>query len=113
MNHTKTHTLNHTTRLLGGRRTGSPAGPVTRRGQRRSASLAEVGIICQPAEWKERHMLDVTIRSIEVEDREWILHFLRERWGSERMVAHGKVYHPADLPGSLAMAHGGPAGMVV
>lgn len=33
----------------------------------------------------------VTIRSIEATDRDWVVRFLEQHWGSDRMVAHGDL----------------------
>jgi ribosomal protein S18 acetylase RimI-like enzyme len=43
------------------------------------------------------------VRPIEGADRPWVVRFLQERWGSERMVAHGTVFWPADHPGYIAL----------
>jgi GNAT superfamily N-acetyltransferase len=53
----------------------------------------------------------ISIRPILSDDRDWILTFLRGRWGSDRMVAHGRLYYPADHPGFLAEVGGAPVGM--
>lgn len=55
-------------------------------------------------------MSDIALRPITAEDRPWAASFLIERWGSDRMVAHGDVYYPAQLDGFLATNHGQPVG---
>ena len=44
-----------------------------------------------------------SIRAITNEDRHWISDFISDRWGNGIVVAHGMTYHPADLPGLLAI----------
>jgi len=39
------------------------------------------------------------IRPINQADREWIRKFISKEWGSEKIVAHGKVFYPHNLPG--------------
>jgi GNAT superfamily N-acetyltransferase len=46
------------------------------------------------------------------DDRPWAAELLRERWGSERVVAHGTVFEPLELPGFAAELDDGPAGLV-
>jgi ribosomal protein S18 acetylase RimI-like enzyme len=54
----------------------------------------------------------IAITQVDSSNRPWIRAFLRERWGSDRMVAHGQVYYPAELPGFLAMVDGEPTGVL-
>jgi GNAT superfamily N-acetyltransferase len=54
-----------------------------------------------------------TVRQITLADREWIIGFLVERWGSNRMVAHGVMYSIGDLPGFIAEVGGAPTGLAV
>lgn len=53
-----------------------------------------------------------TVRAVEPSDREWVLAFLRNRWGSERQVANGEVFYPADHPGLIASVDGRPTGFL-
>jgi GNAT superfamily N-acetyltransferase len=53
-----------------------------------------------------------TIRSIEPADKPWVLRFLHERWGSDRMAAHGVLFFPADHAGFIAERGGEPAGLL-
>jgi GNAT superfamily N-acetyltransferase len=57
-------------------------------------------------------MTTTTIRPVEPSDRGWVIGFLRDRWGSERQVANGEVFYPADHPGFIALVGGVPAGLV-
>lgn len=56
--------------------------------------------------------MSMAIRQAEPADRPWVLEFLRARWGSDRMVARGRVYFPADLPGFIALVDGEPTGLL-
>ncbi|MGI8551304.1 MAG: GNAT family N-acetyltransferase [Dehalococcoidia bacterium] len=57
-------------------------------------------------------MSDVHIRPIEDGDRDHVRRFLREHWGGERMVVHGKVLLPGDHAGFLAEDNGELVGLV-
>lgn len=49
------------------------------------------------------------VRELETNDREWVGHFLREQFGSTRVVSRG-VLHEADrLPGFVALLDGVPS----
>jgi GNAT superfamily N-acetyltransferase len=54
----------------------------------------------------------ISIRRVQPHDREWILGFLLDRWGSERQVAYGQVFYPADHPGFVALVAGKPTGLL-
>jgi GNAT superfamily N-acetyltransferase len=54
----------------------------------------------------------VEIRPLEEDDREWVERFVRERWGSPVVVAHGTRYLPRELPGLLALEEGEPVGLL-
>ena len=43
------------------------------------------------------------IRNIQKEDREWIRRWLIFQWGAEIVISHDQVFHPADLPGFIAI----------
>lgn len=55
-----------------------------------------------------------TIRKIEKEDRDWIHRWLIFQWGAEIVISHGVVFHPADLPGFIAIdsASQEPVGLI-
>jgi ribosomal protein S18 acetylase RimI-like enzyme len=55
---------------------------------------------------------EIEIRPMEPADRPWVLRFLQERWGSDRMVGHGEMFYPADHAGFIAMRSGEPMGLV-
>jgi GNAT superfamily N-acetyltransferase len=57
-------------------------------------------------------MTTITVRSIEPHDRDWVVGFLRDRWGSERQVANSEVFYPADHPGFIALIGGMPTGLI-
>jgi DNA-3-methyladenine glycosylase I len=57
-------------------------------------------------------MTTITIRRLEPHDRDWVVGFLRDRWGSERQVANGEVFFPADHPGFIALLGDVPTGLV-
>lgn len=48
-------------------------------------------------------MASVTIRDIVLADRDRVIQVVTEQWDSEIVVAHGKAYYPADLPGFMAL----------
>jgi ribosomal protein S18 acetylase RimI-like enzyme len=52
------------------------------------------------------------IRPLSADDQDWVLQFLIERWGSDRMIAHGVEYHPHTLPGFAAFADDRPIGLI-
>ena len=43
-----------------------------------------------------------SIRALQREDREWVTHFLDERWGSTQMVTRGRILYGHLLPGFAA-----------
>ena len=45
---------------------------------------------------------DIIIRPLVREDREWVAHFLDERWGSTQIVSHGQAIYGHLLPGFVA-----------
>jgi GNAT superfamily N-acetyltransferase len=57
-------------------------------------------------------MAEFQIWPINSEDREWVTQFISERWGAEFIVAHGKVYHPRDLQGFVAITNAKRAGLI-
>ena len=56
--------------------------------------------------------MPVRVRPVTPTDREVIKGILLESWGSERVVAHGTVYRPLDLPGFVAEIDDEPVGAV-
>jgi GNAT superfamily N-acetyltransferase len=57
-------------------------------------------------------MSNITIRSINSSDREWVSQFILEHWGSNKVVSRGVVYYPRDLPGFVAMYDSEKVGLV-
>ncbi|MCY4062528.1 MAG: GNAT family N-acetyltransferase [Chloroflexi bacterium] len=47
-------------------------------------------------------MTAFTIRPLERADREWVAHFLDERWGTTQIVSRGKAVYGHLLPGFMA-----------
>lgn len=47
-------------------------------------------------------MSDFTVRPLERSDREWVAHFLDERWGTTQIVSRGKAVYGHLLPGFKA-----------
>ncbi len=47
-------------------------------------------------------MTEFTIRPLERTDREWVAHFLDERWGTTQIVSRGRAVYGHLLPGFLA-----------
>jgi DNA-3-methyladenine glycosylase I len=58
------------------------------------------------------NVLEFSIRPVLPEDREWIRLLMRERWGSDFVVAHEAVFYPLDLPGFLALQGDRRAGLI-
>ena len=52
------------------------------------------------------------IRPLSPADRDWVARHVAEHWGAEIVVAHGTLYHPAELPGFVAEAGGEVVGLV-
>jgi ribosomal protein S18 acetylase RimI-like enzyme len=57
-------------------------------------------------------VVEVTIRPLREADRAWLKRFVAERWGSEIVVARGRVLRPEDHPGFVAEDGGEPLGLV-
>ena len=47
-------------------------------------------------------MTEITIRPLQRSDREWVAHFLDERWGTTQIVSRGKAVYGHLLPGFIA-----------
>lgn len=47
-------------------------------------------------------MTDYQIRPLERSDREWVAHFLDDRWGTTQIVSRGKAVYGHLLPGFMA-----------
>jgi len=44
----------------------------------------------------------IKIRKVTQKDKKWIKKFIAENWGSEKIVAHRKIFYPHNLPGFVA-----------
>jgi GNAT superfamily N-acetyltransferase len=42
-------------------------------------------------------------RPIENTDRQWLKHFLREHWGSNKIITRGRIHYADRLPGLIAV----------
>jgi ribosomal protein S18 acetylase RimI-like enzyme len=54
----------------------------------------------------------IEVRPLREDERGWVRSMIRERWGSEIVVAHGVVYEPRLLPGFVAADESGPVGLL-
>lgn len=57
-------------------------------------------------------MADFSLRPLRADDRGWVSKFISEHWGADRVVAHGVIYYPQDLPGFVAVRGGESVGLV-
>jgi hypothetical protein len=44
------------------------------------------------------------LRPLTGADRAWVTQRIINSWGASVVIAHGTIYHPADLPGYMALA---------
>lgn len=51
------------------------------------------------------------VRPLHDDDRSWVDELVRERWGAPTVVAHGRVYRPAELAGFVAVEGGETLGL--
>jgi ribosomal protein S18 acetylase RimI-like enzyme len=54
----------------------------------------------------------IEVRPLREDERGWVRSMIRERWGSEIVVAHGVIYEPMLLPGFVAEEEGRPIGLL-
>ena len=54
----------------------------------------------------------LNIRPLVTGDRDWAARYWRERWGSERIALHDRLYDIMDLAGFVAERDGEPTGVV-
>jgi ribosomal protein S18 acetylase RimI-like enzyme len=52
------------------------------------------------------------IRPINSTDAEKVVTFLRQNWGSTRVISRGRMYHPEKLPGFVATIDGKSVGLL-
>jgi len=55
---------------------------------------------------------DFAIRPIQPSDRIWVSSFVKTHWGSEIVVAKGRVIHPAELDGFTSFREMKPVGLL-
>ena|SRR5712692_4657181 len=54
----------------------------------------------------------ITVREIEPSDREWVRSFLRQHFGSTKVVSRNVVHQADDLPGFIASYHSEPSALL-
>lgn len=54
----------------------------------------------------------ISVRSLAAADRPWARERISAHWGSEIVVAHGRVFAPAELEGFVAELDGQPVGLL-
>ena len=52
------------------------------------------------------------IRPINKNDKEWVRNFIIKNWGTEKVVAHGKIFYPHNLPGFIVFKDNKYLGLV-
>jgi len=55
---------------------------------------------------------DLLVRSIQASDRNWVESFVKSHWGSEIVVAKGRVLRPAELDGFAGFKGKNPVGLL-
>ncbi|MGD0165940.1 MAG: GNAT family N-acetyltransferase [Gaiellaceae bacterium] len=55
--------------------------------------------------------MSISIRSFNEDDRSWAIDLMRERWGGEVVVTHGKARDASMLEGVVAELDGEPVGL--
>ena len=57
-------------------------------------------------------MPEITILPITAGEREWVIQFMQEHWGSDKVISRGVIHFPHNLPGYIALLNGEKAGLV-
>ena len=57
-------------------------------------------------------MKSFQIRPVNKEDKAWVVSLLAEWWAGPRVVTRGKLHHPEELPGFIAILKDKPAGLI-
>ena len=52
------------------------------------------------------------IRPVSKDDKAWVISLLAEWWAGPRVVTRGKLHHPEELPGFIAVQKAKPAGLI-
>jgi GNAT superfamily N-acetyltransferase len=58
------------------------------------------------------HSTEITIREIEPSDRDWVRAFLKEHFGSTRVVSRTVLHQADDLPGFIALYGSVPSALL-
>lgn len=53
------------------------------------------------------------IREKTFEDNKWIVPYMRENWGSEKILTRNTLYEATELPGFIAEQNKKPAGIIL
>lgn len=56
--------------------------------------------------------MNIIIRLTKAEDNQWINDLIRKEFGSDIVVAHGKIYKPGELSGFIAEEHNQRVGLL-
>lgn len=57
-------------------------------------------------------MTGYAIRPLTEKDRSFVRQFMEAHWGGEEIIVHNEVFHPAELPGFMAIYKGETVGLV-
>ena len=57
--------------------------------------------------------MQLQVREKTNEDMKWIIPYMKENWGSEKIVTRKTVYDSNDMPGLIAIQNEKPAGIVL
>ncbi len=57
-------------------------------------------------------MWEFTIRPLNISDHTWVAQRIIDSWGAESVVVHQTIYHPAELPGFVALAEKKTVGLL-
>ena len=57
-------------------------------------------------------MPEITILPITTEEREWVIQFMQEHWGSDKAISRGVIHYPHSLPGFIALLNSEKTGLV-
>jgi len=52
------------------------------------------------------------IKSVNKNDKDWIRNFIVRKWGSEKIIIHGKIFYPSALPGFIVYKKNNYLGLV-
>lgn len=56
--------------------------------------------------------MGVRVRPLQPDERDWAGDLVRERWGDEIVVGHGRIWRPAELDGFVAQDDGTRVGLL-